>query len=76
MASDFRHVVSNSFAVISAEQDIDGCCNHVVLTADRREDDHIEFQMDPKTARLVARQLNHFARLIDPPKSRRKSQAR
>jgi hypothetical protein len=70
MQRQFQYELHSVYGTVSAQLDIDGSIPQVIVTADRRVDDLMQLRMTPRQARRLAKQLNHFARLIDPPKPR------
>jgi len=52
------------FATVGAEEDIDGAAPSVTVCTDRRDPEAVTLEMTPKAARMLARRLNRWAKLV------------
>ena len=61
------------YGAVGAREDVDGQCPTVYIISDRTDGggEVVSIEMQPFQARRLARQLNRWAKLIDPPKRRR-----
>lgn len=63
-----RYYVDDTFATVSGRMDIDLASPEVVLCPNRDggyPESEVEIAMSPRTARLLARRLNMWAKLLD-----------
>jgi hypothetical protein len=59
------YVINDSTATVGARTDIDGLIPRVVVDTNRCSEEGAILEMTPKVARMLARQLNKWAKLVD-----------